>query len=87
MSRPTRPDSPIELSAGTVHRVVVDLVRIGAWVEQQAGVTTDAIRRRQLHTAHLACRLTAEIVHDALFRPTVIRSGDDAAARSDFASP
>lgn len=80
VNAPPPPELPISLTTGTVHRVVVDLVRIGAWVEQQAGWTSDRDRRRQLHTAHLACRLTAEIVRDTLFKPTVVRGSDSAAS-------
>lgn len=80
------PELPIELTTGTVHRVVVDLVRVGAWVEQQAGWTSNPERRRQLHTVHLACRLTAEIVRDTLFRPAVVRGEDPPTPRSSHST-
>lgn len=65
-------DTPIHLSSGTVHRVVVDLVQISLWVQQQENSTPDPHRRRQLHTTHLACRLTAEVVNETLCTPALI---------------
>lgn len=60
---------PIDLLPGTVHRVVVDLVRVGLWSEQQAAVTTNDDRRRQLGLTTLACRLAAEVVRETLCVP------------------
>ena len=65
-------DTPVRLSPGTVHRVVVDLVQISLWVQQQEVSTPNSQRRRQLHTTHLACRLTAEMVQETLCRPSLI---------------
>lgn len=59
----------IELPPGTVHRVVVDLVRVGLWSEQQAAVTRSDARRRQLGITTLACRLAAEVVRETLCVP------------------
>jgi len=65
---------PIELPAGTVHRVVVDLVRIGMWSEQQAAATSDDPRRRQLGTTTLACRLAAEVLEETICVLAAVRS-------------
>lgn len=70
--RPPDIDTPVRLSPGIVHRVVVDLVQISLWVQQQEASTPDPHRRRQLHTTHLACRLTAEVVNDTLCTPALI---------------
>lgn len=63
---------PIDLLPGTVHRVVVDLVRVGLWSEQQAAVTTSEARRRQLGITTLACRLAAEVVRETLCVPHAV---------------
>lgn len=60
---------PIDLLPGTVHRVVVDLVRVSLWSEQQAAVTQSEDRRRQLGITTLACRLAAEVVRETLCVP------------------
>lgn len=60
---------PIDLLPGTVHRAVVDLVRVGLWSEQQAAVTKNGERRRQLVITTLACRLAAEVVRETLCVP------------------
>jgi len=67
---------PIELLPGTVHRVVVDLVRVGLWSEQQAAVTTSEDRRRQLGITTLACRLAAEVVRETLCVPFPVPPAD-----------
>jgi hypothetical protein len=67
---------PIDLLPGTVHRVVVDLVRLGLWSEQQAAVTTSENRRRQLGITTLACRLAAEVVRETLCVPFAVPSTD-----------
>jgi hypothetical protein len=67
---------PINLLPGTVHRVVVDLVRVGLWSEQQAAVTKNCERRRQLGITTLACRLAAEVVRETLCVPFPIPPQD-----------
>lgn len=65
-------ESPVHLSPGTVHRVLVDLVQVSLWVQQQEAATPNPHRRHQLHTTHLACRLTVEVIHDTLCTPALV---------------
>jgi CRISPR/Cas system-associated protein Csm6 len=67
---------PIDLMPGTVHRVVVDLVRIGLWSEQQAAITSSEVRRRQLGMTTLACRLAAEVVRESLCVPHAVQAAE-----------
>jgi CRISPR/Cas system-associated protein Csm6 len=69
---------PVELAPGIVHRIIVDLVRIGIWTEQQADATPHEARRRQLGTATLACRLAAEVIQETLCVPVVVPPCDGA---------
>jgi len=75
--------STVKLPAGLVHRVVLDLVRIGVWSEQQAATSRCVARRRQLGTVNLACRLAAEVIRDTLCVPVLLKSRaeDDASIR------
>lgn len=63
------PVPTIDLPPGTVHRLVVDLVRVGLWSEQQGAATPTGERHRQLGLTSLACRLAAEVVRDTLCVP------------------
>lgn len=75
---------PVDLLPGTVHRVVVDLVRVGLWSEQQAVVTTSPARRRQLGITTLACRLAAEVVQETLCVPFPVLSADPLNAPTEW---
>lgn len=64
----------VELCPGVVHRVVLDLVRIGLWSDQQSNRNASEARRRQLGTTTLTCRLAAEVIHETLCVPVLMRS-------------
>jgi hypothetical protein len=49
--------------------VVVELVRISEWAHAHSPTVADCHRRRSMRDAGLACRLAAELLHDAVLRP------------------
>lgn len=65
-----------------VRFVVVELVRIAAWAQSHSPTVAEDHRRRCMQDAGLACRLAAELLHDAVLRPWGViqsRTADDGA--------